>query len=274
VSGESDDQACARFVLQNLIQQELVLAYAAEHDLIVADSEVDEAIGPLQENLGGEEALRERLAQDGLTLQDLRSLAGDLLLIRSVRRDLGAEAVPEDELRAQYDERILEFTQIHTEHVLLETRPEALDIAAQATPENFERLAREFSTDPSAAQNGGDLGLQPATQFVAEYSEAAIALEEGEISEPVRSQFGWHVIHLIEARVTPFEEVRDQLAGEAGGQAFQDWLIGQYTDGEIRVNPRYGRIDLATGEIAPIRSTSTTGGATQESPAASASATP
>jgi foldase protein PrsA len=274
VADETDDQACARFVLQNLIQQELLSAYAAANDLAVTASEVDQAIGPLQENLGGEEALRDRLAQDGLTLEDLHELAGDLLLIRTVSRDLAAGVVPEDELRAQYEERILEFTEIHTQHVLLETRAEALDIAGRATPENFEQLAREFSTDPSAAQNGGDLGLQPATQFVAEYSQAALDLEEGEISEPVRSQFGWHVIRLIDARVTPFEEVRDQLVGEAGGEAFQDWLTEQYADGQIRVNPRYGRIDLATGEITPIRSTSTTGAATPESPTGSAPASP
>lgn len=256
VGEETADQACTRFVLRNLIQRQLVEDYAAENDIAVSDADVEEALVPLSENLGGEDVLIERLGEQDLSLPDFREFARRLIVFGEVREDLATKAVPEEELRASYDDNILQFTQIRTAHVLLETRIEAVDIAERATPENFPELAVEFSIDPGAAQNGGDLGLQPATQFVAEYSEAALALEPGEISEPVQSQFGWHVIHLIDEQVVPFEEAREQLVGRAGNEAFADWLADQLAEGDIEVNPRYGRFDPATGDITPITSTS------------------
>jgi parvulin-like peptidyl-prolyl isomerase len=256
IPDETADQACARFVLGNLIQRQLVETYATDNDLAVTTAEVDEAIAPLSESLGGEAVLIQRLGERDLTLADFHEFAGRLIMFGHVQEDLAAKSLPDDELKARYQDEILSFTQIHTAHVLLETRAEAEDIAARATPRNFAQLATEFSTDPSAAQNGGDLGLQPATQFVSEYAEAAAAMDPGDISEPVQSEFGWHVIHLIDKQVLSFEEAREQLVGQAGTEAFTEWLADRLATAEIEVNPRYGRFDPATGDIAPITSTS------------------
>jgi peptidyl-prolyl cis-trans isomerase C len=97
-----------------------------------------------------------------------------------------------------------------------EESEEKLSLIQRALEEgvSFEELALEHSIDPSAQQNGGDLGFFGRGQMVPEFEEAAFALNEpGEISEPVRSNFGWHIILLEEKRpssIMPFDDVMQE----------------------------------------------------------------
>lgn len=131
-----------------------------------------------------------------------------------------AEAEPsEDELRAAYDaafgESAAPKVEYNAAHILVETEDEAKAIAEElAGGADFGTLAEERSTDNSSA-NKGDLGWFTPEMMVQPFAEAVVALEPGEVSAPVQSQFGWHVIRLIEERTQEapaFDEVRDQLA--------------------------------------------------------------
>lgn len=95
---------------------------------------------------------------------------------------------------------------VHAAHILVETEEEALDALAQLEEgADFAQLAADVSTGPSAPR-GGDLGWFTTGQMVAPFEEAAFALEEGEISAPVQSDFGWHVIKMIEKQDMPATE--------------------------------------------------------------------
>jgi glutathione S-transferase len=98
VDGESADAACARFTLTNEIQEEMVKAYAATHDITVDDRAVNDAIEQLQQSLGGADQVEARLAQDDLTLADLRALARRLLLFGEVQDAVIAERLGDEEL--------------------------------------------------------------------------------------------------------------------------------------------------------------------------------
>ena len=90
---------------------------------------------------------------------------------------------------------------------------------------DFAKLAADKSIDPSAKQNGGDLGFFKAETMVKPFADAAFALKVNEISAPVQSQFGWHVIKLIETRKTqppPFEQVASQLQQQMLYKKFDD----------------------------------------------------
>lgn len=142
---------------------------------------------------------------------------------------IAAEVTPEA-VQAAYDEFVAGFEpeeQVHARHILVATREDAEAIKAElATGKPFEVLAMEKSTDPSAAQNGGDLGFFSRGMMVAPFEEAAFALTEpGEISEPVESQFGWHVIKLEEKRQsTPpaLQAIAPQLQQQVMFQAFEN----------------------------------------------------
>lgn len=270
VQGESADAACTRFTLTNEIQEEFVKAYALENDITVEDAEVTDAIEQLQTNLGGADQLDGQLADEGLTRADLRRLAERLLLFGAVQGAIVEERLGEDALMALYEQNKAQFTTVEVRHILLAKAEQAEEVAAEATPQNFARLARTRSIDPGSAKSGGDLGSysesQFRTQFDPTFVDAALALDEGEISGVVETSFGYHVIYLVRRDVPSFEDVREQLSSQQSGQVFQTWLREQYETVDIEVNPRYGRLDVATGEVVAVRSTAEASVATATPP--------
>jgi peptidyl-prolyl cis-trans isomerase D len=136
------------------------------------------------------------------------------------------EPVAEDAIRAAYDSRATQFAvaeQRRASHILVKTREEADRLAAEArkSPARFAELATKHSQDPGSAAKGGDLGYFGKGMMVPPFEEAAFRQKEGEIGEPVQSDFGWHVIRVTgvqAAKVRPYAEVRAQLADELARQ--------------------------------------------------------
>ncbi len=127
------------------------------------------------------------------------------------------EAVTEAQAKAAYDEQIKTIKpeeEIRVRHILLKTEQEAKDIVKQLKAgANFVDLVKKSSDGPSAA-TGGDLGFFARGQMVKPFEDVAFALKPGEVSEPVQTEFGWHVIKMEERRNRPipsFDEVKEQL---------------------------------------------------------------
>lgn len=140
--------------------------------------------------------------------------------------------VNEDDLKAAYAARYADQdpeTEYHAAHILVETENEAKDIVTQlGEGADFGDLAKTLSTGPSGP-NGGDLGWFGPGVMVESFFDAASALEAGEVSAPVETQFGWHVIKMIETRksdIPSLEDVRETLQEELRQKIFDD-LIAQ-----------------------------------------------
>jgi peptidyl-prolyl cis-trans isomerase C len=128
-------------------------------------------------------------------------------------------AVSEEAVRKIYDENIGALKpepQVHARHILVETKEEAEAVAERLKKgEDFAAVAKEMSKDPRA--EGGDLGFFGRSQMVKPFSEAAFALEVDEISKPVQTPFGWHIIKIEEKRdrkPPSFEDVKDALMAQ------------------------------------------------------------
>ena len=104
--------------------------------------------------------------------------------------------------------------EVHARHILVPTEAEAKDIEDELKKgADFATLAKEKSKDPGAA-DGGDLGYFTKDQMVPEFSAAAFKLDKGQISDPVHTQFGWHIIKVEDKRTKPtptFDQVRGQI---------------------------------------------------------------
>ncbi|MBP0617169.1 peptidylprolyl isomerase [Jiella mangrovi] len=130
----------------------------------------------------------------------------------------GVAEVSDKELKARYDKEIAAMPprkEVHARHILLKTKEEAeAVIKALNDGADFDKLAKEKSTGPSGP-DGGDLGFFSQGQMVPAFEKAAFALKPGEYTkEPVQTQFGWHVIEVVETRDAPaptFDQVKDQL---------------------------------------------------------------
>jgi len=250
---ESDD--CSAFALTLMVQAEVV-RQAAE-DAAATATEVNEVMDEFTQQFsqGDEAALGKMLADGGATMDGLRDLANIQVLMQNAQETLSDQG-NDEALKQLYEQDKSQFATIDTSHILLKTEQEADDLLPKVTQEDFNALAKKFSTDPSAKENGGDLGPIPATQLVADYSNAVLAAEEGQIIGPVKSDFGWHIIWVKGIDIPPFEEVKSQLEQQGPQDAFQIWLDKQIADADIEVNPRYGKLDPATGQVVPVSSTS------------------
>ncbi|MEW6255892.1 MAG: peptidylprolyl isomerase [Pseudomonadota bacterium] len=126
------------------------------------------------------------------------------------------KAVTEEAKRKTYDEFVASTkpeTEVRARHILVDDEAKAKEIAAKAKGgEDFSKLAKDNSKD--SAEDGGDLGYFTKDQMVPEFAEAAFKMEKGQISDPVKSQFGWHVIKVEDKRQKPvpsYEQVSDQI---------------------------------------------------------------
>ena len=139
--------------------------------------------------------------------------------------------VSDDEIKALYQQNIQQYevpNRVHVEHILLltvggktdaeieEIKKKAEDVLAQARKKgaNFEELAKKFSEDPGSKAKGGDLGWIMQGQTVPEFEKAAFSLNKGEMSSLIRTQYGFHIIKVLDketAHTTPFEEVKDSI---------------------------------------------------------------
>jgi peptidyl-prolyl cis-trans isomerase C len=148
--------------------------------------------------------------------------------------------ITEDTLRAEYEKRKASLAtgdQVKARHILLESEEDAKAvIEALNEGEDFAKLASEKSTGPSAT-SGGDLGWFGKGQMVPEFSEAAFGMDPGNFTtEPVKTQFGWHVILVEDRKVgeaPPFEQARQRLSSEMSGAILQEMLAGLRSKTEV-----------------------------------------
>jgi peptidyl-prolyl cis-trans isomerase C len=139
------------------------------------------------------------------------------LLMEALLQDAGKASLSEDAERKVYDEAVKQVKneeEVHARHILVPTEDEAKAILAQLKGgADFATLAKEKSKDPGAAE-GGDLGYFTKEQMVPEFAEVAFKLGKGQLSDPVKTQFGWHIIKVEDKRIRPtptFEQVKPQI---------------------------------------------------------------
>jgi peptidyl-prolyl cis-trans isomerase C len=140
------------------------------------------------------------------------------VLMEAMLTDVAKAALTDDAMHKVYDEAIKQMPseeEVHARHILVASEDEAKAIEDQLKKGgDFAALAKEKSKDPGAA-DGGDLGYFTKDQMVPEFADAAFKLDKGQISDPVHTQFGWHIIKVEDKRTKPtptFDQVKAQLA--------------------------------------------------------------
>lgn len=170
--------------------------------------------------LMAEEARKEGIDHSEEFKKGMADAEERLLSTLYVRKHIGEPQRPSDEeVRKEYEKRLPELTpppKIHARHILVKTEAEAKAARKRIVEggEDFATVAKEVSTGPSAAQ-GGDLGVFGKGRMVPAFEAAAFALKKGEVSQPVHTQFGWHIIQVTEiqgGKAPTFDEIKDRLA--------------------------------------------------------------
>lgn len=219
-------------VLEALILEKMVLMEVESENVEITEEAIQEEYSVMIDSYGGEDAFQEALTYYGFTDESVKN---------NIKMNLGIEAlmepyieISEDEISQYFVQNKEEFDipeQVSASHILVETKDEADDIYKQLNDgEDFAKLAMEHSTDLSNAEQGGTLGFFGKGQMVAPFEEAAFNMEIGEISQPVETTFGFHIIKVedkkeaTEAKLEDVkEEITDSLKKEKMNATYSQW---------------------------------------------------
>lgn len=236
------EEVFGKQVLESLIDEKIVNQKAEELEIEITDEEIDAAVQTEIDNLieqyGSEDTLNQMLAQNGMSLDALKNDMRESMPMRlKAKKILGDELNPsEEDISKNFEENFA--NSIRASHILVETREEAEDLLAQLKDgADFAELAKEHSTDGSAA-SGGDLQYFTEDKMVPEFSEVAFSLEEGEISDVVESEFGFHIIKVTDKPT--LEEQTEMITSTLIDQNLQgrykSWLEELRAEADISYN--------------------------------------
>jgi peptidyl-prolyl cis-trans isomerase C len=202
-------------------KRDYLITYLADMILVAKAAEADK--------LADSDSFKQRLV-----------FARNKALMESMLQSQAKTAVNDTAMHHVYDEAVKQMgeqQEVRARHILVESEDEAKSILADLKKGgDFAEIAKKKSKDPSAAAEGGDLGYFTKDQMVPEFSEVAFKLDKGQLSDPVHSQFGWHIIQVEDKRVKPvpqFDQVKDQIETFVVRKAQADLVSKLRADGKI-----------------------------------------
>lgn len=188
--------------LDSLISQKVIELEAKKQKITVSDEDIQKEMETYYETYGGEEAFVQTLQMSGYSLEDVKK---ELALNIKINKLLEPRIkITEEELKTYFEankEQFAQQKQVKASHILVETEEKANEIKKKlAEGQDFAQLAKENSTDTQNKDKGGDLGFFGSGDMVKEFEETAFALKVGEISAPVKTEFGYHIIKVTEIK--------------------------------------------------------------------------
>ena len=253
-AGSQEFQTLKNQVVQFLVQREQFEQEAAALDVKIADKQVDARLEQIQKQYfgGDKQKYAKQLKEQGLTeaqvRKDIRSQIVSEKIFEEVTRKV---TVTDKQVEDYYNKNKAQYSQPQSRevrHILVKTKAKADDLYTQLQGgADFSVLAKKFSEDTGSKANGGKLTISKG-QTVAPFDKKAFELKKNEISTPVKTEFGFHVIQAIgdakEAKVTPLKEVKDsirqQLAQTKKNEAMTKWVDELKKDYEDKVNYAVG----------------------------------
>jgi foldase protein PrsA len=184
-------------VLDSLIAQKLLLQEALKNNITVSDKEIEE------------EYQREKEFNKDITKEDVKNY----LLINKLFEEYTKDVkITEEELKKYYEDNKDQFETVKASHILVSDEKIAQDIYNRLMKgEDFATLAKEYSIDTATKDQGGDLGEFARGVMVPEFEQVAFSLKKGQISKPVKTDYGYHIIKSEGATLKSFDEVKGDI---------------------------------------------------------------
>lgn len=186
--------------------------------------------GIVSEHLLYDEALKMKIDQDEAVKRNLDE-AKRKLVVRAFMEKKMDQVVSEADVKAEYDKEVAAMKgkeEVRARHILVDSEDKAKELKKKIDGgAAFDKLASENSTDPGSKAKGGDLGYFTEDKMVAEFGKAAFALKKGEVSDVVKSPFGWHIIKLEDRRkvkAPTFTESKEALKSKLAEQRLNDYV--------------------------------------------------
>lgn len=198
-------------VLETLIREALLKEELQKLEIEVLEEEVEEQLNEMKTNTG-EENFKSILEHYNVTEENMKDVfRGDIIVQKYKENFYSQLDITDEDLRTLFNENKDDFIKVKAMHILVNTEEEAMQVIEELNEgKDFGELAQEKSIDPSAVQNSGELDYFKKGQMVQEFEEASFSLEVGKISEPVETEYGFHVIKVVD-RLDQFEDLKDEV---------------------------------------------------------------
>jgi parvulin-like peptidyl-prolyl isomerase len=228
-----------------------------DFDFVATPEAIDEKINAFLADYGYTGDRETFLQEQNVSEEGLAQLATQLLI-----EDAASEALADtveqptlEDAQAEIDANPMQYTQVCASHILVATVDEAKDVQDRlASGEDFADIAAEVSLDPGSGANGGSLGCTAPAQYVPEFAQATMDAEIGVVTDPVETQFGFHLIRVDDRTEATAEEVQSVMEDQALTDAVDAWLLDAITTADVTVDEQYGtwQTDPAPQLVPPV----------------------
>jgi peptidyl-prolyl cis-trans isomerase C len=183
-----------------------------------------------------QEAKKAGMDKDPAFIDELEQAKKEIL-VNLMAQKLNKEKVNDEALRAYFNKNIKDFQLVHASHILVKSEEEAKKIKKELSAGgDFSELAKKYSTDPGSGQKGGDLGFFNRKQMVQPFSDLAFKLKPNEMGGPIKTQFGYHLIKVLEVKSPKFEEITQENNRAIRTAIINEEIEKIKTKGKVTVN--------------------------------------
>jgi peptidyl-prolyl cis-trans isomerase C len=203
--------------------------------------------GMMAEKLLYGEAVKQGIDKSEKMTAELEAIRKKLI-VRILLDAKTSDSITESDLKSEYDAVIAAMgdeKEVRARHILVPSEAEAKDVKKKLDAgKSFEEVARDYSKDSGSAKQGGDLGYFTKDKMVKEFAEVSFGLKKGEVSGPVKSPFGWHIIKVEDSRkvaVPTFAEMKEKLRGSLQERKLNDYVSGLVKSADVKLLDSKGK---------------------------------
>lgn len=231
-------------ISNSLIQETVMMSDLEKNKVSIPENEYKVEYEKAIETYGGPEAYQQALKQLDVTDQEMRDSLKYETISRIHHEWFTKNHMPSDaEMKKYFEDNKNTLVTVDSSHILVKTEEEAKKVKERlAKGEKFEDIAKEVSTDKGSAVKGGALGEQTADAFVPEFSKALEGLKEGQISEPVKSEYGYHIIR-VNKKNDSFESKKKEIAEQLTGTAYSDYIQDLMKKAKVEIKGQEAKVD-------------------------------
>lgn len=211
--GQTRERKLKQQILDTLIIEKLIEEDSKEQEINVTQEEVDTALEEIKKTAGSQEEYEELLRTNGMSVEYFqKGIRKNIIMERHYEKYLEEIEIKDEDIEKYFEENKEDLAVVRARHILLNDEEHAKDVLKMLKEgADFEEVALAESLDSNSGAQGGDLGYFVRAKMIKEFSDAAFALEVGEISGLVKTEIGYHIIKL-EDKVETLEDFQEQIA--------------------------------------------------------------
>lgn len=230
----ASQQQLKNSIVTMMVQDKLIADDIKKNNIKIDDKDVDNALMQSVQNFGGQEQFDKTLDDYNMDIKKFKETLKKDLMYKKHREWFDENnKVSDEDLKKYFEDNKDQFSKIDASHILVDDEETAKEIKTKLdNGEDFAKLAQEYSKDTGSAKNGGELGSFAKGQMVKEFEDAAFSMKEGEISNPVKSQFGYHIIK-INSISDSYEDSKEEITKKIKDQKYADYIKKLHEEAKV-----------------------------------------